>query len=379
MRTEQTELAAVIKLEEARAKTSRDRSSLLTEIGPQFDAQQRVMQAEEGRQTQREDERVKGRFAEIDVETANRVKAEDEADRTRTQAERRREAFMQRMQDAVVQVTASEAELLEIEARRMGFNDKEIAKIQALREQREEAERLRDVTLRRAEAFNALADAEQAEADAERQHALNLRSGQTRIPADDDTRNMVAGIRSLSGLQGQLDKLRQTSGTVWDQLRSGVDGFGEHCVDTMSRMVEHGRFSFSEFATSILFDIQRVLARRYLAPLIEQGLQAGITALGGLAGGGQGINPAGYFPGTIIVGAAANGGPVNAGAPYLVGERGAEVIVPRQNGTVIPNHALGGITINMTVYANDAGSFQRDRGQIERTLMGAMQRAQRNL
>lgn len=44
---------------------------------------------------------------------------------------------------------------------------------------------------------------------------------------------------------------------------------------------------------------------------------------------------------TSIPGRAA-GGPVLAGRPYLVGERGPELVVPRQNATVIPNHALGG-------------------------------------
>ena len=38
--------------------------------------------------------------------------------------------------------------------------------------------------------------------------------------------------------------------------------------------------------------------------------------------------------------ARADGGPVRAGRPYLVGERGPEVIVPEQSGTVVPNHVL---------------------------------------
>jgi hypothetical protein len=33
----------------------------------------------------------------------------------------------------------------------------------------------------------------------------------------------------------------------------------------------------------------------------------------------------------------ADGGPVNAGQPYVVGERGPEVIIPQSNGEVIPN------------------------------------------
>jgi hypothetical protein len=36
------------------------------------------------------------------------------------------------------------------------------------------------------------------------------------------------------------------------------------------------------------------------------------------------------------------GGSVLAGMPYLVGERGMELFVPRSSGTIVPNHQLGG-------------------------------------
>ncbi len=39
----------------------------------------------------------------------------------------------------------------------------------------------------------------------------------------------------------------------------------------------------------------------------------------------------------------ADGGPMDANKPYLVGERGPELVVPRRAGTVIPNEALGGL------------------------------------
>lgn len=45
----------------------------------------------------------------------------------------------------------------------------------------------------------------------------------------------------------------------------------------------------------------------------------------------------------------AAGGSVSAGTPYVVGERGAELFVPSSNGTIVPNNAMGGSTINITV------------------------------
>ena len=51
------------------------------------------------------------------------------------------------------------------------------------------------------------------------------------------------------------------------------------------------------------------------------------------------------------------GGPVSRGRPYLVGERGPEIVVPRSAGQVLPNEALGGVTVNFApvVNATDAG------------------------
>lgn len=45
----------------------------------------------------------------------------------------------------------------------------------------------------------------------------------------------------------------------------------------------------------------------------------------------------------------ANGGSVSAGTPYVVGEKGAELFVPSSSGTIVPNGAMGGQTINITV------------------------------
>ena len=55
----------------------------------------------------------------------------------------------------------------------------------------------------------------------------------------------------------------------------------------------------------------------------------------------------------------AAGGPVTAGTPYIVGERGPEVIVPGRSGTVIPNNRIGvgggvNVTINMPPGSNGA-------------------------
>ena len=62
--------------------------------------------------------------------------------------------------------------------------------------------------------------------------------------------------------------------------------------------------------------------------------------------------------GTILSGMRAEGGPVNAGGAYVVGEEGPELFVPRSSGSIVPNGAMsssgggsGGVTGNYNIAA----------------------------
>ena len=62
--------------------------------------------------------------------------------------------------------------------------------------------------------------------------------------------------------------------------------------------------------------------------------------------------------GAILAGFRAEGGPVNAGSPYVVGEKGPELFVPSSSGSIVPNGAMGssgggtgGVTVNYNIAA----------------------------
>lgn len=86
--------------------------------------------------------------------------------------------------------------------------------------------------------------------------------------------------------------------------------------------------------------------------------------------------PAGNFLtdlfGKIFGGGKAMGGPVSAGTPYLVGERGPELFVPRTSGTIVPNGGVGGVTLQQTVTIDARGA---DAG-VEARIRRAMREAQ---
>jgi hypothetical protein len=58
----------------------------------------------------------------------------------------------------------------------------------------------------------------------------------------------------------------------------------------------------------------------------------------------------------------AAGGPVSTGKPYLVGERGPEIMVPSGSGTIIPNNKIGESNgdVSVTVNINGTGNAKND-------------------
>jgi len=62
--------------------------------------------------------------------------------------------------------------------------------------------------------------------------------------------------------------------------------------------------------------------------------------------------------GNFFAGFRAEGGPVNSGSPYMVGEKGPELFVPSSSGSIVPNGAMGssgggpgGVTVNYNIAA----------------------------
>ena len=77
----------------------------------------------------------------------------------------------------------------------------------------------------------------------------------------------------------------------------------------------------------------------------------------------------------------ASGGPVSAGQPYIVGEKGPELIVPDYSGYVVPNHKMGGgevkVETNITVNGNmDDAQIERITNEIATKVNRTRNRAQ---
>ena len=125
----------------------------------------------------------------------------------------------------------------------------------------------------------------------------------------------------------------------------------------LDSFVKTGKLSFKSLARSIIQD------------LIAIQLKASASSILRMMFGGVGLitaaPSAGMFGGSVLdggIGSAATGGYIDG--PTLVGEKGPELFVPKNGGTVIPNNVLGsmGNTTNVTnnyINAIDTASFEQ--------------------
>jgi lambda family phage tail tape measure protein len=155
-----------------------------------------------------------------------------------------------------------------------------------------------------------------------------------------------------ANLQASVRRYGDEASNVGAQIGDAMTNAFRGAEDAFVGFVTTGKASFSDLARSILADLARIEARQAIAGIGSYLLDG----LGSLFG-----------PGTIgdLGGARANGGPVNSGVPYLVGERGPEIFTPRSSGTIIPNHELGGsggVQISLTTYVSSSGSETKTSG-----------------
>jgi len=184
---------------------------------------------------------------------------------------------------------------------------------------------------------NALADATQRSLAAQNQAVKAQREGSF------GEGFMKEGSRFFRDMPTDLENGAKAFGSVMGNMESALDSF-----------VRTGKLSFKSLARSIIQD------------LIAMQLKASATSIFRmLLGPMMGYNQATSYAATADAGwlQFADGGSPPVGKASIVGERGPELFVPRNAGTIIPNHALGGMggTTNVTnnyINAIDTKSFE---------------------
>jgi hypothetical protein len=169
----------------------------------------------------------------------------------------------------------------------------------------------------------------------------------------DETVDTTGDIERLAGALRDTERAGGGARSGLDNAREGMSGLNDAAQQlgqSIQSSMEQGFMAifdgtkkasdaFRDMARQILAELYRVLVVQRLVGTFQAG---GGGILGALAG--------------AFGGARADGGPVSAGRSYLVGERGPEMIVPRSDAHVIPNHALGGGPVNQVFHFNLAAN-----------------------
>jgi hypothetical protein len=142
-----------------------------------------------------------------------------------------------------------------------------------------------------------------------------------------------------------------------DELRSSFETIGNSVSDAFYGMLT-GANSFKDGMRGIINSVISELWRLYV---VQQIVGFVTKAIGGITGVS--------LPGRAV------GGSVASNQPYMVGEKGPELFVPRGNGTIIPNHNMKGGAgaggINITVDARGSSDPAAVRAQVQQGILEA--------
>jgi lambda family phage tail tape measure protein len=160
------------------------------------------------------------------------------------------------------------------------------------------------------------------------------------------------------------------------QMENGAQLFDSllgNMTGALDKFVSTGKLSFKDLTRSIIQDMIRIQIRAQMIRLFS----------GMFSGGGFGTGN--KFGNQDIGGFLADGGPANANTPYVVGERGPEVFVPRSSGTVIPNNQINNMMGSSTTVTNnyinaiDVKSFETKLLESSNTIWAGYQYANKQL
>jgi len=197
-----------------------------------------------------------------------------------------------------------------------------------------------------------------AEASLKRQLAelnKNYDQVQKRLLTEIDKTNEIEKQNKKLQEQEELQKKNQEAAAKLKEKMTAVGEEIETSIKGNLRDAITGAQSFGQAMTNVLNRIRDKIIDAQIDKILGNfGENFGKSASGEK---GKGI---GGFLGGILGGLfRANGGPVKAGQPYIVGERQPELFVPRTSGTILPSTDIGGgdnVTNMVTVNVDASGS-----------------------
>lgn len=136
-------------------------------------------------------------------------------------------------------------------------------------------------------------------------------------------------VIALASANAKLAEEQKKHKEYMDELKAAGRQLGSELTSAFEDAVVAGK-DLGEVFASLMQDIEKMVLR-----------MAVLRPLGDALGGALGDIGGGFFS-DWFGGFRAGGGAVSGSKGYVVGERGPEWFVPGNNGSIIPNHQLGG-------------------------------------
>lgn len=171
----------------------------------------------------------------------------------------------------------------------------------------------------------------------------------------DDLDGVGAVPRRAAEAAAALEALKAPAEEAAASIEAAFDRAGSGLARSLARAAADGEISLAELTRAVLAAVNA-------------------AASGGAGGLSAAISQA---VGSIFSGARADGGPVNVGGAYLVGERGPELFRPSGSGVIEPV-AGQGVTVNVRVDGG-AEALLRSEAQIAQALARAVSLGARRL
>lgn len=141
-----------------------------------------------------------------------------------------------------------------------------------------------------------------------------------------------------------------------DALSDAFAKAGKRVSSSLAEAARSGELSLRGLAASLVRDLSNLAMDRFVTQPLQNAFLKFTQSL-------------------PQMGARADGGPVNAGGAFLVGERGPELFVPTGSGQIVPNQAVQPISITIHMApGSQLAEVKRSSTQVAAALARAVQR-----
>ena len=139
------------------------------------------------------------------------------------------------------------------------------------------------------------------------------------------------------------------------ELSKSIGSSMESAMMSMVDGTKSVKDAFKDMASSIIKELYRIYVVKKITGMITGAIDARFAP--------------DVAKTAAVAGVAANGGPVQAGQRYVVGERGPEMFTPNVSGTITPNSQMGGNGVTVVQNINiSTGVQQTVRAEIRQMM-----------